>query len=391
VPNPLRFPDGLDASRFLARYWQRRPLLLRNALPGFRDALSADELAGLACEPDVESRLVLERGARGPWELRHGPFSKDAFVALPESHWTLLVQDVDKHIPEVACLLPAFAFIPDWRLDDIMISYAADQGSVGPHADEYDVFLIQAEGRRRWRIDAGTGPDLTCLPGLDLRVLERFTPTDEWVLAPGDILYLPPGMPHWGIAEGECMTWSVGLRAPAWRDLAGDWCEHQASRALPAGRYRDPGLRPQARRGEVRPEVFAHIRSTLERVLTSADPDDFRAWFGAYLTESKEHLRLVPAEAPLTPTDFRRAFEGHGILLRHGWSRLLFCQGEGEADLLFGNGEVHRLPKAQAALFEVVTEHRDLRYAEVAPWLGDGPALDLLCRLYNGGHYVFPD
>jgi len=132
LSDALHFPNGLDADRFLAEYWQRRPLLLRAALPDFRCPLPADELAGLACEPQIEARLVLERGTQGPWELRHGPFDEDTFAALPESHWTLLVQDVDKHVPEAASLLRAFGFIPDWRLDDIMISYAADQGSVGP-------------------------------------------------------------------------------------------------------------------------------------------------------------------------------------------------------------------------------------------------------------------
>jgi 50S ribosomal protein L16 3-hydroxylase len=391
LSDTLHFPAGLDATRFLAEYWQRRPLLLRGALPNFDCPLPADELAGLACEPQVESRLVLERGARGPWELRHGPFAEDDFAALPESHWTLLVQDMDKHVPEVAALLRAFGFIPDWRLDDIMISYAADQGSVGPHVDQYDVFLVQAEGQRRWRVDAGPDPDLTCIPGLDLRILERFSPTDDWVLAPGDVLYLPPGVPHWGIAEGECMTWSVGLRAAAWRELAADWCEHQGGRALPAGRYRDPGLRQQARRGEIRPEVFAHIRSTLEQAIAGAAPDAFRAWLGAFLTEPKEHLRLAPAEPPLTPAQFRRTWEAQGLLLRHGWSRLLFCQGDGGADLLFANGEVHRLPKAQGALLEVITEDRDLPFAQTATWLAQPAVLDLLCNLYNAGHYVFPD
>jgi 50S ribosomal protein L16 3-hydroxylase len=377
--------------RFLAEYWQRRPLLLRGALPGFRCPLPAEELAGLACEPHVESRLVLERGTQGPWELRHGPFDEQGLAALPEDHWTLLVQDVDKHVPEVAALLDAFAFIPDWRLDDVMISYAADQGSVGPHVDEYDVFLIQAEGTRRWRIDAAPDPDLTCLPGLDLRILERFTATDDWLLNPGDCLYLPPGVPHWGIAEGECMTWSVGLRAPAWRDLAADWCEHQGARALPIGRYRDPGLRPQTHRGEICPEVFAQVRSTLEQALTGAESDAFRTWLGALLTEPKEHLRLDPAEPPLTPAEFRNLWEARDLLLRHGWSRLLFCRGERDSDLLFANGKVHRLPKAEGPLLAFITDRRDLHFAQVAPHLGEPAALDLLCRLYNAGHYVFPD
>jgi len=391
MPDSLQFPDGLDAQRFLAEYWQRRPLLLRGALPSFRCPLPADELAGLACEPQVESRLVLEQGSMGPWELRHGPFDEDTFAELPEDRWTLLVQDADKHHPEVADLLSAFAFIPTWRLDDIMISYAEDQGSVGPHVDEYDVFLIQAEGRRRWRIDAGDRPDLTCIPDLDLCILEHFTPTDDWVLEPGDILYLPPGVPHWGTAEGECMTWSVGLRAAAWSELASDWYEHQAERAVPPGRYRDPGLRLQAQSGEILPEVFSQVRTTLEQALTGADADSFRAWLGASLTEPKEHLCLVSTEPILSPAAFHREFAAAGVLLRHGWSRLLFCRGDGADDLLFANGEVHHLPKAQVALLGLITGERDLTFNQLAPWLTQPAALGLLCRLYNDGHYVFPD
>jgi 50S ribosomal protein L16 3-hydroxylase len=391
MPDALHFPDGLDADGFLAEYWQRRPLLLRGALPKFRCPLPAEELAGLACDSQVESRLILEQGAQGPWELRNGPFDEEVFAELPKDRWTLLVQDVDKHVPEVAALLRAFAFIPAWRLDDIMISYATDQGSVGPHVDEYDVFLIQAEGRRRWRIDTSAAPDLSCIPGLDLRILKHFTPNDDWLLTPGDILYLPPGVPHWGIAEGECMTWSVGLRAAAWRELAADWCEHQAEHALPAGRFSDPGLSLQAQPGEILPEVFAQVRTTLEQGLVGADSDRFRAWLGGFLTEPKEHLRLTPAERALTPSAFRGAVESAGILLRHGWSRLLFCKGEGPDDLLFANGEVYRLPKAQAALLGLVTSERDLAFDQLAPWLTQPAALDLLCRLYNDGHYVFPD
>jgi len=387
---PIQFPLGLDAAGFLAEYWQRRPLLMRSALPGFHSPLTADELAGLACETQVEARLVLEQGRQGPWELRHGPFDEQTFAALPESHWTLLVQDVDKHLPEVAELLGAFRFLPEWRLDDIMISYAADQGSVGPHLDEYDVFLIQATGKRRWRIDSGDTPDPSCIPGLDLRILSRFSPTDEWILEPGDLLYLPPGVPHWGIAEGECMTWSVGLRAPAWHDLAADWCEHLGAQVL-RGRYSDSRLRPQVHPGEVASEVFDEVRSTMEQALTGAGPDDFRAWLGALLSEPKEHLRLQPAEAHIGPAQFRRRLAAKGQVLRHGWSRLLFCRGGGDDDLLFANGEVHHLPKTAGPFLELITDARDLDHTRLRPWLGDGPALNLLCRLYNVGHYVFPD
>jgi 50S ribosomal protein L16 3-hydroxylase len=191
------------------------------------------------------------------------------------------------------------------------------------------------------------------------------------------------------------MTWSVGLRAAAWRDLAADWCERLGETRLPTGRYRDPGLKAQAHRGEIRPEVFTAIRATLEQALTGTGTDEFRTWLGGTLSEPKEHLRLALAEPPLTPAAFRRALQDQRLLLRHGWSRLYFCRGEAGAgagaDLLFANGEVLSLPSDQGALLAVITDNRDLPLAQVAPWLDHPAALDLLCRLYNAGHYVFPD
>ena len=320
----LQLPDGLTTERFLGEIWQRRPLLLRAGLPGFRSPLSPEELAGLACEPGVESRLVLERGAR-PWEVRHGPFEESDFAALPETHWTLLVQDVDKLVPEVAALLDAFAFIPEWRLDDIMISYAQDQGSVGPHTDEYDVFLVQAQGRRRWRIDPTPAPDAPCLPGLELRILERFEAREQWVLEPGDVLYLPPGVPHWGIAEGSCMTWSVGMRAPDWRELATAWYDRLIAERLPRARYRDPDPRPQRHRGEIPMAVVEEVRRYLETALSGADDETFAVWLGAYLTEPKENLEPEPPDALLGPGAFLRTLEQLGRIQR-GPSRLLFTQ-----------------------------------------------------------------
>lgn len=195
----------ISRERFLDEYWQKRPALLRQALPREVLALPPDELAGLACEPEVESRLVRQTGETD-WALRHGPFDAEDFVDLPPSHWTLLVQDVDKHLPEVATLLEAFDFVPDWRLDDIMISYAVDGGGVGPHTDNYDVFLVQAAGTRRWRLSHREFTEKDLLDSCPLRVLREFPVDEDWLLEPGDVLYLPPKVGHWGTAVGECMT-----------------------------------------------------------------------------------------------------------------------------------------------------------------------------------------
>ncbi len=178
----LTFPAELTADSFLRDFWQKRPLLMPGGLAGYRSPLTAEELAGLACEEEIESRIVLEKDGDKPWEGRTGPFSEADFSSLPDSHWTLLVQDVDKHIDEVADLLEPFRFIPDWRLDDIMISYAVDQGSVGPHIDDYDVFLIQVEGQRRWLVDSRPGDESNHIPGLDLRILPQITPDNEWLM-----------------------------------------------------------------------------------------------------------------------------------------------------------------------------------------------------------------
>ena len=386
---PARFPDGMDAAAFLRDFWQQRPLLMRAALPAFSSPIDPDELAGLACEGDVESRLVLEHGEQ-PWQVRHGPFDESAFETLPPSHWTLLVQDVDKHLGEVAEVLDAFSFIPHWRLDDIMISFAADQGSVGPHTDEYDVFLIQAIGRRRWQIDPSPGPDAACMPGLDLRILESFEPREQWVLEPGDILYLPPGVPHRGIAEGPCMTWSVGLRAPSWPEMAAAWCDHAIAERLPRERYRDPDPELPQHRGEIPPSLTAQVRGHIQAALTGADDAMFADWLGRYLTEPEENLEPFPAHEPSTSQALLAAIRDGARLLR-GPTRLLFSRcGNGEL-ILFAGGESHRVPPDCAALVERITAQRDLDARDLAPWLDRPSCLSLLCTLYNRGHYALDE
>src|SRR4051812_20292918 len=196
-------------AQFLKQYWQKKPLLVRGAFPGFRDPVTPDQLAGLALEDDVDSRLVMERGGKKPWEVTLGPQRAAKLRGLPRSHWTLLVQGVDRYVPGVAALLEPFRFIPDWRVEDIMISFAPQAGTVGPHIDSYDVFLIQGQGRRRWQLDPAAGGALR--PGLDLRILKQFTAKQDWVLEPGDMLYLPPDLAHHGTALEDCLTYSVGF------------------------------------------------------------------------------------------------------------------------------------------------------------------------------------
>ena len=231
APTRLLWPGDLDEGGFLARHWQRAPLLMRQALPDFRTPLPADELAGLALEPDTTPRLI-RRERDGRHTLEHGPFEAEMFATLGDGDWSLLVTDVEKHLPELLPWLAPFRIAPDWRLDDLMVSYAPDGGSVGAHVDEYDVFLLQASGTRRWSIDASaTAGAHELVTSGELRLLADFAPTDTWELVPGDILYLPPGVPHHGIALGEdCTTWSIGFRAPSVADVVQHFAELLAER-----------------------------------------------------------------------------------------------------------------------------------------------------------------
>jgi len=279
---------------FFKRYWQRGPLVIRGALTGFSSPLSPDELAGLACMEGAEARIVIERGGSVPWEVRYGPFAETVFSALPESHWTLLVQAVDHWDDEAAGLRRFFPQIPNWRMDDVMASYAVDGGSVGPHYDQYDVFLLQGMGRRRWLVGGAVAPDAAILPDTDLRLLRDFQTQSEYVLDPGDALYLPPGYAHWGIAEGECITYSIGFRAPADAEVI-DGCSAYVADCLgDHQRYRDPPIPATAvsHPGEITPDVIERLYDIVRRHLTQ---QSLSRWFGEYATESKN---------PVDPLDF---------------------------------------------------------------------------------------
>lgn len=385
----LQFPEGVQAASFLRLFWQRRPLLMRRALPDFRCPIGPDELAGLACEPEVESRMVLEQGTQ-PWELRHGPFAEDDFTALPDSHWTLLVQDVDKHLPEAARLLDAFRFLPDWRVDDIMISYAADQGSVGPHLDQYDVFLIQAQGRRRWQIDTRPQDGIPLRGDTELKILSRFEPEQEWVLEPGDLLYLPPGVAHWGIAEGPCVTCSVGYRAPALRELLGAWGEHLLERTPGDAHFRDPSAAPQTFSAEITATTLDAVDATLAQLLHVETPER-RRWFGRFATEVKPHLAPEPPDQALAPTDFREALRSRGSLHRHPYSRAAFAAIEPDRLTLFMNGREFDLPELSRGFVKAVAHERELHFGYLAEWLEQPDCLQVLTQLYNAGFLVFPN
>lgn len=274
----------LSPDRFLSEYWQRQPLLVRDALPEYLSPVSPDELAGLALDADVESRVVLQRGDAERWELRHGPFQESDFTALPERDWTLLVQAVDLWVPEVKELLRQFSFLPPWRFDDVMVSYAVPGGSVGPHFDHYDVFLLQVQGERRWDITEVLDGEAALLPQTDLRILKRFERSQAWTLSPGDMLYLPPRVGHWGVALTECLTYSIGFRSPTASELLGDLAVELLAQDQEL-HYSDPPLSSAMASEDIAPEFVQRVRSLLLRAL---DDDALLAdWFARYMTAPK--------------------------------------------------------------------------------------------------------
>jgi len=326
---PLTHLGNLSVNAFLRDYWQQKPLLIRAALPGFESPLSGEELAGLALEEEVESRLILEQG-RTPWELRNGPFTEADFTGLPDSHWTLLVQAVNQWVPDVNELLQAFRFVPDWRLDDIMVSYAADQGSVGPHFDYYDVFLLQGAGYRRWQLGQTCDSTSPLQQDTELNLLREFEANEDWLLGPGDMLYLPPGLAHWGTAQGDdCITYSIGFRAPSQAEILTEFSQELASHLTNDQRYRDPGLKPVHNPGAITPETVEQLR---ELILEQITPKHLAQWFGQHMTQPK-YPELI-TETPISETDTQ-------TLERHPSARLAYYALNDNQAWLFVNGVSH--------------------------------------------------
>ncbi len=377
MPAPL---GDMGIGDFLANYWQKQPRLIRQAIPGFRPPLDGDDLAGLACEPEAEARLVSGHYPDPQWELRHGPFDEADFAALPDARWTLLVQDVEKHYPPLRAFIDLWDFLPAWRLDDLMISYAVTGGSVGPHVDQYDVFLFQAQGERLWQIAERFDPDL--LEDCPLNVLREFEPEQEWVLRPGDMLYLPPNVAHHGVALDPGMTWSVGLRAPGAADLLMALGEQLAFGADEGGRYRDPDLQPVHRAGEIERDALRQLRRLMRGAL--ADDAAFDEFAGRFLTRFRLAREPEPASATPAHAELLAAASAGRRLVRDPWTRLAWTEA-GDGALLFAAGDCFPCSlnlarclcgKRYPEPFSINLEERDLQTLEA---------------LVGGGHLRFEE
>lgn len=298
---------ALTPAEFLRDYWHKKPLLIRQAFPDFTPLLSRDDLFRMAQSEDVESRLITH--FKQKWNMQNGPV--DSLPAITQKQWTLLIQGVNLHDDKADDLLRQFRFLPDARLDDVMISYATDGGGVGPHFDSYDVFLLQAHGKRRWRI--GPQKDLSLVEGMPLKILKNFQVEQEFVLEPGDMLYLPPQYAHDGIAEGECMTYSIGFRAPSFQELGEAFLQFMADSIDLPGRYADPDLAPSKHPAEISAPMLAKISDELNKVRYT--PDDIAIFLGEYLSEPKASVVFASPERQLTPARFAQAAAKKGVSL----------------------------------------------------------------------------
>ncbi|MDR2195646.1 MAG: cupin domain-containing protein [Gallionellaceae bacterium] len=374
MKKPLPFLGNFSAQSFLRTYWQKKPLLIRNAFPHFNGLLDPRQLLALACDPDAQSRLVTRRGNR--WQLQHGPFAPEDFPTARATKWTTLVQGVNHFLPAGAELLRHFDFIPHARLDDLMVSYAPKGGGVGPHFDAYDVFLLQGSGQRRWQIS--TQKDRTLIDGAPLRILKNFEPEQEWVLEAGDMLYLPPQCAHNGVAEtDDCMTYSIGFRTPSWQELGEQFLVYLQDRIRIDGMYADPDLKLQSHPSEISADMLRQVKRAIGKIRW--ERRDIADFLGSYLSEPKPHIFFDPPGKPLDAKRFARAVRDRGVALDLK-SQMLCHDG-----VIFINGIACDVGKTTYRCLRHLADARRLNAATKMP----AEAEELLYEWYLNG-YVMP-
>jgi len=367
----------LDWDDFLARYWQKRPVLLKRGFKNFIDPLSPDELAGLAMESEVDSRLVSHE--KGRWQVSHGPF--ESYEHLGETNWSILVQAVDHWHEPSARLMRPFRQIPDWRMDDLMVSFSVPGGGVGPHLDQYDVFIIQGTGRRRWRVGEKIAMKQHS-PHPDLLQVEPFDAIIDEEMEPGDIIYIPPGFPHEGYSLENAINYSVGFRAPSSREMVSGFADYVLSRELGSKRYSDPELVRREHPAEVQQHELDGLRNMMTDLVAS--PEHFNSWFGEFISQSRHELDVAPPEPPYQPGEVYEFLESGEALQRLGGLRVLKV-----GDRCYVNGEP--IVTEHTAAADALSRNLSVTQAMLGDALEDPSFLALLCALVNSGYWYFDE
>lgn len=385
LTTPLTMLGGLSAQQFLQEYWQKKPLFVKNALPHWPEKIDADELAGLALEAEVESRIISFLPEQKEWRLQHGPFQEDIFNTLPKQHWTLLVQAVDTWLPHLNQLLDEFNFIPNWRLDDLMISYAVDQGSVGPHFDNYDVFLIQGAGQRKWQLGPPVQNDKQSLKHPDICLLKSMEVIEEWLVEPGDLLYLPPKWAHHGVAQGECLTYSVGFRAPSFIHILREYSEWVIDRLDENWLVSDSEFAGQNNPGWANPSKADEVLETLLEKLNA--PLQFQDWFAQYQSFSKYDFLNEPEEKHnYHHSQLGQLLNQHDYFYRDEGTRFIYSGVTSDKPrAFFINGSAFEITEAQQPLVIYLCSSRILSTDKLKSLLKTTSQQALLIELLNYG------
>ena len=386
---------GMSAETFLRDYWQKKPLLIRQAFPDFETPLSPDELAGLSCEEEVNSRIIIERGGEHPWQAIHGPMDESVFEKMPETHWTLVVNDLEKYVPELIWITDQFRFIPEWHLDDLMSSWAADQGTVGPHVDLYDVFILQGEGRRRWQINTQPVAEDNVIPGLAIRLQKEFNVEQEWILETGDMLYIPSGVSHHGVSLGESTSYSIGFKATSHEALVNDFIAHITSNLSINKTYNIPNEGVPEHPNEITSAAIEEVRNIFRDYLDPQHPELPR-WFGRYVSDAKMDYLHECQQTVEHFSDLKGLEQKYGApFYRHPSSRFAFTElpqgtaGTNDSSdvILFVDGNDFTVSKSFA--YELC-DHRELDLNRLEQVATDEEQ-SLLIEFYNSGKLYQPD
>jgi len=376
---PLQLLGHLSTEQFFNEYWQKKPLLIRNAIDDFESLISPDELAGLSLEDQVQSRIIIEKDADTPWKVIYSPLNESVFTETPETHWTLLVSDVEKHIPEFTEITDQFRFIPDWRIDDLMISYAPEGGSVGPHIDQYDVFLLQAHGQRRWQIGSSPVTNEDFVEDLEIRVLKEFEFDHDWVLNPGDMLYLPPKIAHHGVAMNDCLTYSIGFRANSHNEMVSSFTDYLLNTNNNENRYN--AIDFQNHPGEISSDSIQQLKKILLSNI-QIDSPHIEQWFGQFITEQKIQIDTC-SEHEFENFNALSAFlTEQNIVSRHPAIRFAFINHGQQSDL-FVNGKKY---VTSTKFSELLCDNREISYPEILNTLSEAEEKHVIFECFKLGY-----